>query len=203
MATEERKTKGQRTQERIVQEALNLFGENGFEKTSMQMIADACDLSQGAVMQHFSSKARLLEAVRRSVSNSNHEFVDSQIAVTDDSYTALRKHILGNLDWALRNPAEANVIVLVYEQSFHDEDQKQTSAGAIRLGTERIFRYVLSSQREHLIDKKLDAELAAETLHTYLVGLILRTVASTKLTKINKATEEKIDFFLKSVLKPL
>ncbi|RYZ70603.1 MAG: TetR/AcrR family transcriptional regulator [Proteobacteria bacterium] len=143
MKDDSTKTKGQRTQEHIIEMALKLYGKHGFANTSMQMIANECELSQGAVMQHFTSKARLLEAVRKQVTASNHRFVDSKILPTDDSLAAIRKHILYNLDWALRYPAEANVIILTYETAIHDEESRDVSSGAIRLGTERLYRFVL------------------------------------------------------------
>lgn len=200
MADELPKTKGQRTQEKILEQALKLFGKNGFANTSMQMIAKACDLSQGAVMQHFSSKDRLLEAVRRRVTASNHDFVDGKIEITDDSYTSLRKHLIGNLDWAIRHPAEADVIVLTYETAFHDADYREIANGAVRLGTERIYRYILGAQRERQVSAKIDAEESAAIIHTFLVGIVVRTIATSRPARLSKPMEAQIDLFLEKIL---
>ncbi|RYZ92643.1 MAG: TetR family transcriptional regulator [Proteobacteria bacterium] len=199
MKDDSTKTKGQRTQEHIIEMALKLYGKHGFANTSMQMIANECELSQGAVMQHFTSKARLLEAVRKQVTASNHRFVDSKILPTDDSLAAIRKHILYNLDWALRYPAEANVIILTYETAIHDGESRGVSSGAIRLGTERLYRFVLAAQREKLADSKLDPELTAEILHTYLCGLIVRTMAQERPAKLSKKLESNVAAFIASM----
>lgn len=196
-------TKGQKTQELIIKTALELVGSHGFSNTSMQMIASACKLSQGAVMQHFPSKARLFEAIRKSVSKDNHSFIDPQILPTDDGFTCLRKHITLNLDWALRNRAQFAIIILTYESGIRDLESREIANGAIELGTERILRYILAAQREKIVSNEIDAELTAQLCHEYIVGICLRTVSSSKSTKVTKPLEDHIHYFLKNLFRPV
>lgn len=200
--TGDKLSKGQRTQEKILQTTLKLVGQNGFADTSMQMIATACKLSQGAVMQHFPSKLRLFEAVRKHVSQSNHQFVDAQILPTDDSYKALRKHLLLNLEWALKHRAEANIIILTYENAIHEGEGREIALGAVRLGTERIYRYLLAAQREKIVALEKDPEILAQVIHEYLVGIVLRTLSTSKAVKRTQALDQRVDLFLESLLNP-
>jgi AcrR family transcriptional regulator len=55
-------TKSARTRALILEHALRLFQEQGFEKTTMRGIAEACDLSLGAAYYHFPSKEALVLA---------------------------------------------------------------------------------------------------------------------------------------------
>lgn len=48
------------TRAHILETALGLFQEHGFEKTTMRMIAEACDLSLGAAYYHFKTKEELV-----------------------------------------------------------------------------------------------------------------------------------------------
>jgi AcrR family transcriptional regulator len=48
------------TKAHILRTALGLFQEHGFEKTTMRMIAEACDLSLGAAYYHFKTKEELV-----------------------------------------------------------------------------------------------------------------------------------------------
>lgn len=192
----EQKTKGQRTQEMIIEKALVLCGQHGFASTSMQMIAKECDLSQGAVMQHFPSKQRLLEALRRTVTASNHSYVDPRILATDDGFTALRKHMKYNLEWALKHRSHASILYLTYEAGIVDDTQKEIVAGAARLGTERMLRLILSAQRERQIAVNPKPELLAEIIQEFLLGLILRAVGSSEGTRVSPHLESKIDLFL-------
>jgi len=57
-----RKNNPQETIERIINASLKLFKEKGFDKTSMQDIVDASDMSKGAIFYHFKSKEEIFEA---------------------------------------------------------------------------------------------------------------------------------------------
>lgn len=192
----DKKTKGQKTQELIIEKSLLLFGKNGFSNTSMQMIANECQFSQGAVMQHFPSKMRLLEAVRKYVTRSNNQFVDSKILPTDDGLTALKKHIEANLSWALKHRSEALIIYLTYETGIYDDEYSEVAAGAARLGTERILRYILAAQREKLIELKMAPMLYAEMIHEYTLGMVLRNLNIQDSTKATLEMGNKINLFL-------
>jgi AcrR family transcriptional regulator len=51
------------TRSRIVRHALALFGEHGFERTSVRMIADAAGVATGLLYSYFPSKEALLQAI--------------------------------------------------------------------------------------------------------------------------------------------
>ncbi len=50
---------------RIIAAAMELFGTQGFEETSIRQIADRCGLTDAAVLYHFRSKRQILAAVWR------------------------------------------------------------------------------------------------------------------------------------------
>ncbi len=51
-----REKKAQRSRDRIVTEALTLFGKNGYEQTTMESIAEAAELSPSTLYRYFPSK---------------------------------------------------------------------------------------------------------------------------------------------------
>jgi AcrR family transcriptional regulator len=51
------------TRERIHQAGLELFSERGYTGTTVRQIADACDLTPGAIYNHYASKEALLFAI--------------------------------------------------------------------------------------------------------------------------------------------
>jgi len=57
-----RKNNPQETVERVLNASLKLFKEKGFDKTSMQDIVEASDMSKGAIFYHFKSKEEVFEA---------------------------------------------------------------------------------------------------------------------------------------------
>lgn len=54
---------GPSKQDRIVLAALDVFGEHGTAKSTLQMVAKAAGVSVGLVQHHFGSKDRLIDAV--------------------------------------------------------------------------------------------------------------------------------------------
>ena len=60
-------SKGERTKQRIVAAALELFREQGYEATTMRMVADAAEVSLGNAYYYFASKELLLQAFYREV----------------------------------------------------------------------------------------------------------------------------------------
>ena len=55
-------TRGEQTRQRIVEAALRLFRENGYERTTMRAIADAAGVSVGNAYYYFPSKQHLVQA---------------------------------------------------------------------------------------------------------------------------------------------
>lgn len=62
-AAPRRSPKGDRRRKELVDIAARLFATHGFERTSLQDIADEAQLTKAAVYYHFPDKARLYEAV--------------------------------------------------------------------------------------------------------------------------------------------
>ena len=48
---------------RIVEHALQLFGQHGYDRTTIRMIAESAGISQGLIYRHFESKDALLQAI--------------------------------------------------------------------------------------------------------------------------------------------
>lgn len=63
MTDRDERPESPRTREKMLDTALMLMGERGYEGTSLQMVADAIGVTKAAVYYHFHTKADLLEAI--------------------------------------------------------------------------------------------------------------------------------------------
>ena len=70
-------SKGERTKQRIVAAALELFREHGYEATTMRMVAEHAEVSLGNAYYYFKSKDLLLQAFYREVHDARHGTVKS------------------------------------------------------------------------------------------------------------------------------
>ena len=63
LETPVKRTKGERTASRIMDVAENLFARRGYDGTSLRQIAEAADIKEPGIYNHFSGKKGLYEAV--------------------------------------------------------------------------------------------------------------------------------------------
>jgi AcrR family transcriptional regulator len=104
-----RETKAKKTRRRILSEALQLFGCNGYEQTTMEAIAEAAEVSPSTLYRYFPSKDLIL--------------LDS-ISGYDDLAAAFSRHAVNLpveealaeaiLEWARWEDANAEELRLVY-----------------------------------------------------------------------------------------
>ena len=82
---------GAETAERIRQAAMKLFHDNGFVASTVREIAEACDLTPGAIYNHFGSKHEILYSiVKWSHEELEREVADAIAAAPDDARMRLR-----------------------------------------------------------------------------------------------------------------
>jgi TetR/AcrR family transcriptional regulator of autoinduction and epiphytic fitness len=112
-----------RKREEILQAAAQVFGEEGFETTSMDRIAERANASKRTVYNHFPSKEELFQAVlakfvadqqalknisydpKRSLEDQLSNFADSQIFLVNSPVRLGLSRVLATL--FIRNPAKA------------------------------------------------------------------------------------------------
>lgn len=80
----------------ILQAALELFAENGYEGVSVHSIAERAGVSKANVFHHFASKEALYLAVLRSASSEWGDEMEAQIGAPGDFATRLRA-MIGNM----------------------------------------------------------------------------------------------------------
>ena len=102
------------TQERILEAAMQLFLDTGFEKTTMTQVAETAGVSRATVFWHFSDKkslfreafSRLLDPFRRSLERDLGDIppakrLREQIAIYRDFVTARQRSIDAFVRWAI------------------------------------------------------------------------------------------------------
>ncbi len=78
--------------EKILQTALRLFGEQGYDRTSTSLIAREAGVSEGLIFRHFGSKSGLLEAIMDEGLNQIAETMEGYRTI-DDPRQAIVEHI--------------------------------------------------------------------------------------------------------------
>ncbi len=84
-----RRARGDATRERIVLAARELFGERGYEQTSIEAVLEASGVARGALYHHFPGKTALFDAVL--------EQVVAELAATASAQARAGEETLANL----------------------------------------------------------------------------------------------------------
>src|SRR5437588_493350 len=105
---------------RLIDAALLLFSRHGFAETSIQAIADKCGVSQTNVLYHFPSKMNLVANVLRTIVEHNGKIVSDYPVTGTGALKRLERHFHANLAWAVENPKEARLILLLYYMGAYD-----------------------------------------------------------------------------------
>lgn len=98
--------------ERLIEAAIRLFDEKGFESTSIQEIAAAADVAKGTVYLYFPSKDRLIAEVFQYCHRREVEASDEGLEREPSAIAKLQRRMRNAILWRLSHDAEANVEIM-------------------------------------------------------------------------------------------
>jgi AcrR family transcriptional regulator len=153
------------TRDRILIAAERLFAERGFDRTSMPEIARVSGITAGAIYKHFASKDDLFfEVVRRAV----------QIAEIPSTGLPQLVSAYSNPELTLLR----RVAVEIHHASASHPKVRKMLRGSIDVRVEQLRDGIRDAQRHGRAARDLDAELLANTVMVFIIGLMhMETVA--------------------------
>jgi len=86
------------TKERILQEALRLFAQNGYEATSMNDIAQMLNITKAALYKHYKSKQGIFDSIIQRMDQLNQEMSHQYQLPEGDLLTQAQDYITTPLD---------------------------------------------------------------------------------------------------------
>jgi AcrR family transcriptional regulator len=133
--TQARGASGQARREQIVTLAARLFGEKGYDGTSLRDIAEAAGITKAALYYHFPDKERLYEDVAMTRMSALLEEVKAAVETTDDPVEKVRQFMLAsarrmdrdrlgwmatvNIFWSLDRTKRGSAIIKVRDEFEH------------------------------------------------------------------------------------
>ena len=199
-------TKGERTKQRIVSSALELFRENGYEATTMRMVAEHAGVSLGNAYYYFKSKDLLLQAFYRDVHEAH---VDRALPLLEKERSLLGR--LRAVMWAKLDVIEPyhRFSALMF-RSAADPDSPlnpfHEAGEPIRREGEHLFEEVLRNSSTK-VPKALAKDLP-NLLWTYSMGIVLywihdRSPARTATRRLVESSTELVASAIKLSSNPL
>jgi AcrR family transcriptional regulator len=163
--------KAEETRERILDAALKLFRERGFDETTMRDIAASARVATGAAYYYFRSKEELVMAFYVRTADEARDLIPEEIGRSRD----LRKRIQAIIDLKLRQFAQHRRLMVALVRIGIDPRHPLSPFGeetrAMRDESIEFFRLAIADTKPS-VPKDLAADLP-RLLWLYLMGVIL------------------------------
>jgi AcrR family transcriptional regulator len=194
---DKRSERGQATRQQLVAAAIELFGERGYEATSIEAVLDAAGVSRGSLYHHFPSKEALFEAAMQAVETRIGEAAVAVAEGATDSVSLLRA---GCLSWVqLAGDPVVQRIILIDAPSVLGwqrwrEIEEEHALGDIKL-----------AMRLAALEGRIPGDLVDVFAHTLLATmneLALLIVRSDDVGAAQRTAEVAVDELLGRLLGP-
>lgn len=172
-------TKGQRTKENIVVEALTLFNKKGVQNTSFQEIATKVGITQAALYKYFDNSDDLLTEGILLGSARGRQFFLTKTQEGVSAQEAFIEHIKANIEWChLGKPFNFAFLALHFYKNqipsikkIHDDVSKAR--------TQRFQKFIENGNQDGSWKVK-NASMLALTIHNYLLGEMMEAINNPK-----------------------
>jgi len=164
----------------VLDKALTLFWEKGFEATSMQQLVDAMGINRASMYQTYGNKNELFEASINRYIDNTLKYLRSLLALDNSPLINLQNAFKGfirqSLDGQLQGCLINNTAI---ELGPHDLAMAEKIRQVWRQ-IEIIFTDLLQQSIDrNELNKKTDVSQMASLLNTTLQGLLVKTKAGT------------------------
>jgi AcrR family transcriptional regulator len=166
-ATERRPTARQRLaaarREQILETALKLFAERGFDATSTRQIAREAGIAEGLIFHYFPTKANLLTAILEDRLEGRKAFRTRLRPLLDDAGGKPAPEVLRAVasGWLATLRRDEQIVVVLFTAAQVNPEVGAAWQGLIREGTELFTGYLATRVETGELRKNLPLETAA------------------------------------------
>lgn len=176
MTRKTKKEQAQKTRERILDAAEDVFNEKGVSNTALSDVAKMAGVTRGAIYWHFKNKADLFDAMCDRVRQPMRDMIESMAdEQTTDPLGRLGEGCAFVMQQVINNPHYRKVFTILFHKcEYLDESdqiliyQKEWKAH----GLSTIQRVLTNAQNKGQLPADLDTQLASLMLHVTFDGLL-------------------------------
>ncbi len=193
-----KRSKGDISRHRILTASLDLFSEQGFARTSVQEIADRCNISQTTVFYHFKNKKKLFESLLSQVILNNREYFALNLREAD-GLTEFEKLVFlleSNINWAMKYPKDAQVLIMLFNFATSDSDFKKLATGTIDNGRALVFDALVLINEERQIAQTFSLVELSVIVQQYVNGVIFQILAREDRSEVHNNFKNTIKNYL-------
>ena len=165
------------TKERILDAALTLFAENGYDGTSVEQIASNVGIKAPSLYKHYKGKEDILNALIDSAEARYEEMFGSEknIGKVPQSREEFIKVTLKRISFTIKDPVIRKTRMLLVQEQFRNERISETTTRHQLDGIQRMFAKIIKGMMDEGIVVEDDPELLAVELTAPAVLQIARS----------------------------
>ena len=165
------------TKERILDAALTLFAENGYNGTSVEQIAKAVGIKAPSLYKHYKGKEDILNALIGSAEVRYDEMFGSErnIGKIPESREEFIRMTMGRISFTMRDPVIRKARMFLVQEQFRNKRTSEVTTMHQLDGIQKMFAKILEGMMNKGLVKKDDPELLSVELTAPAVLQIARS----------------------------
>ena len=165
------------TKEKILDAALTLFAENGYDGTSVEQIASTVGIKAPSLYKHYKGKEDILNALIDSAEARYDEIFGSEnhIGKIPENREEFIKVTMGRVSFTMRDPMIRKIRMLLVQEQFRNERISEVTTKHQLDGIQGMFAKIIKGMMDAGIVKKDDPKLLAVELTAPAVLQIARS----------------------------
>ena len=188
------------TKEKILDAALTLFAENGYDGTSVEQIANIVGIKAPSLYKHYKGKEDILNALIDSAETRYEEMFGSEknIGRVPQSREEFIKVTMERISFTMRDPIIRKTRMLLVQEQFRNERISEVTTRHQLDGIQGMFAKIIKGMMDEGIVKNDDPALLAAEL---TAPAVLQIARSDRQTQCEKECMEYIEKHLRHFCK--
>lgn len=158
--------------QKIIQAAIEVFGKNGFQNSSISEIAKKADVADGTIYQYFENKEALFFAIASEKTKKFCEELELHLQGITGSFNKMRKFVWYYLYFFQEDPAYARTLML--EMRVSKSFMKSGTYSSVKDFTSKALEIIKEGQEEGTIRKDLNIYVMRQLLLGILEHMVTR-----------------------------
>lgn len=186
------------TKDRILEEALTLFSENGYDGTGVEQIAEKVGVKAPSLYKHFKGKEDIMNALIDNAEARYEEYFGSErhIGKLPENREEFIAVTMDRILFTMRDPMIRRIRKFLVQEQFRNERLAAVTTRHQLEGVQKMYTRILACMMEKGLFIKDDPELLANELTAQVVLLIAQADRQPQLEReITQSIERHIRHF--------
>ncbi len=172
--TTKRRLSSEDRQSEIIRVAVELAADKGVDSVTTQDMADAMQLTQGAIFRHFATKDDIWVAVMQWIRDRLMKVLDKAAADATDPLNAIERMFFAHITFISKHPA---IPRLLFSELLHKKNSKlrELIQGIISGYEAKISGLLETAKLQSLAPADLDCQSAAVLYIGMIQGLVMQS----------------------------